>query len=363
LALTNTIVAGNTATHGPDINGTIDASSKNNLIGNGAGSTGISNGSQGNLVGTTAAPIDPKLAPLGSYGGPTQTFALRLGSPATDAGDDATCNATGTGTVNKVDQRGTARPQGAHCDIGAFESRGFTLTATSGTNQSTPINIAFVQPLQATLAAVDTGVPTDGVSITFVPPASGASATLTGNPATTNASGIASVTATATATVGGPYTVTANVTGTPLTTAATFSLTNQHGPVTQITVTGIANGATVKVGQTVQLTATALFQGGGTQDVTSQVTWSSSDPNIASVDSTGKVTFKAPGTVTITATLTTANGASSQATVTGSVTVVVGSGTPIGVAPAPAPGSRPGSAGTTPAPTAPHPAPAPRSGG
>jgi hypothetical protein len=58
---------------------------------------------------------NPLLGPLADNGGPTQTMALRSGSPAIDAGNDATSLAT--------DQRGIARPRGAHCDIGAFESR------------------------------------------------------------------------------------------------------------------------------------------------------------------------------------------------------------------------------------------------
>lgn len=41
-------------------------------------------------------------------------MALQIGSPAIDAGDDATCEA--------VDQRGVGRPLGAHCDIGAYEA-------------------------------------------------------------------------------------------------------------------------------------------------------------------------------------------------------------------------------------------------
>lgn len=56
---------------------------------------------------------DPMLAPLGMYGGPTFTMALRPGSPAVDAGNPAFCLAS--------DQRGVPRPQGANCDIGAFE--------------------------------------------------------------------------------------------------------------------------------------------------------------------------------------------------------------------------------------------------
>jgi len=57
--------------------------------------------------------IDPLLAPLADYGGYTDTHALYVGSPAIDAGDDVDCPAT--------DQRGVSRPQGSHCDIGAYE--------------------------------------------------------------------------------------------------------------------------------------------------------------------------------------------------------------------------------------------------
>jgi beta-glucanase (GH16 family) len=53
------------------------------------------------------------VGPLADNGGPTQTHALLAGSPAIDAADDALCPAT--------DQRGVARPQGAHCDIGSYE--------------------------------------------------------------------------------------------------------------------------------------------------------------------------------------------------------------------------------------------------
>lgn len=70
---------------------------------------GLSNGVDGNLIG-----VDPKLGPLANNGGSTLTHALLPGSPAINAGDDATCP--------PVDQRGIHRPVGPHCDIGAYES-------------------------------------------------------------------------------------------------------------------------------------------------------------------------------------------------------------------------------------------------
>jgi len=63
---------------------------------------------------------DPKLGPLANNGGPTQTFALLEGSPAIDSGVDEVC-AKKYG-ANNLDQRGIPRPQGSHCDIGAFEA-------------------------------------------------------------------------------------------------------------------------------------------------------------------------------------------------------------------------------------------------
>jgi CSLREA domain-containing protein len=62
----------------------------------------------GNLPG-----VDPRLGPLADHGGPTDTHAPLAGSPVVDRADSAACPA--------VDQRGAARPQGAGCDIGAYE--------------------------------------------------------------------------------------------------------------------------------------------------------------------------------------------------------------------------------------------------
>jgi Phospholipid methyltransferase len=61
---------------------------------------------------------DPMLGPLQDNGGPTWTMALGTGSAALGAADDDLCAAD---PVNNLDQRGVTRPQGVHCDIGAYE--------------------------------------------------------------------------------------------------------------------------------------------------------------------------------------------------------------------------------------------------
>jgi hypothetical protein len=114
--LTNSLVAQNSAPTGPDVHNPVGPDyagvvARFNLIGDGSGS-GITD-TEGNQVGSAAAPIDPLLAPLANYGGPTATHRLLPGSPAIDAASTPDCPST--------DQRGVLRPQGPACDIGSFE--------------------------------------------------------------------------------------------------------------------------------------------------------------------------------------------------------------------------------------------------
>jgi len=215
VTLRNTIVAGNnffqTGFH-PDVSGTV-STAQNNLIGDSTGSNGLTNGINGNQVGNVNAPINPLLTPLGNFGGPTQTMALLPGSPAIDAG------AISAGVT--TDQRGVARPQGSAPDIGAFESRGFVLTISSGNGQQTGMNTAFLMPLTVTVSS-QFGEPVAGGIVTFTAPASGASASLSGATAIINASGQASVSATANGTAG-TYQVIASASGAG---AVAFTLTN-----------------------------------------------------------------------------------------------------------------------------------------
>lgn len=67
---------------------------------------------------TSLSNVNPKLNGSAVNGGTTATMALQPSSPALDAGSDTVCAAS---PVNGIDQRGITRPQGTHCDMGAFE--------------------------------------------------------------------------------------------------------------------------------------------------------------------------------------------------------------------------------------------------
>ena len=110
ITLRNSIVAGSTGGHDCDTYSTGAIDAQNSLMQD--GTCGVTGGVNGNLTG------DPMLGTLADNGGQTQTVALLSGSPAVDAGDDTIC---ANAPVNAVDQRGVTRPQGAHCDIGAYE--------------------------------------------------------------------------------------------------------------------------------------------------------------------------------------------------------------------------------------------------
>jgi Ca2+-binding RTX toxin-like protein len=104
MPLKNTILAGNGAPGSSQCQGTGTlASAGNNLRGN---TSCAFVAAAGDLTAN-----DPLLGPLTTNGGPTQTRALLPGSLALDHG--AGCPS--------LDQRGTVRPQGSACDIGAFE--------------------------------------------------------------------------------------------------------------------------------------------------------------------------------------------------------------------------------------------------
>src|SRR5262249_27601208 len=131
--LTNTIVAGNTASSSGNTFGTI--------------------GGTNNLIGGTVL-----LRPLGTLGSAhgTPNPPPLPGSPAIDAG-------TATGAP-ATDQRGIARV--GTPDIGAFESQGFSLEGISGSNQSVTNSSPFPNPLVVSVSSSH-GEPVDGGQVAF----------------------------------------------------------------------------------------------------------------------------------------------------------------------------------------------------
>ena len=202
--LEDTIVAANTGSgsSASDIHGSVAVSSSYNLIGTG-GSGGLTNGSGNNIVLTSLVGLG--LAPLGDYGGPTGNHGRLCQASA----------AIGAGTAESgitIDQRGAPRPTSGAGDIGAFEDQGYTVAVFSGSPQSTQVGQAFNAPIVALLTEDFANAPLPGVTVDFIAPNSGASATLSASSVVTDASGLASVTATANA-IAGTYAVTASATG------------------------------------------------------------------------------------------------------------------------------------------------------
>ena len=150
VTLRNTIVAGNfnsIASVRDDISGAVVASSSYNLIGDGTGSSGITNGVNNNQVGSGASPINPQLGALTNNGGLTETHALLAGSPAINTANNATCPPT--------DQRGVGRPIGPICDIGSFESP-FGVPTPTNTPTNTPTDTPTSTPVTPTNTPTDT---------------------------------------------------------------------------------------------------------------------------------------------------------------------------------------------------------------
>ncbi|HLM01240.1 MAG TPA: FG-GAP-like repeat-containing protein [Pyrinomonadaceae bacterium] len=132
----NNIVAENSAgSAGADVFGNF-INAFNNLIRNGDGSTGITNGVNGNLVGTANSQINPMLGSLADNGGVTKTRALLPGSPAVNAGNNAFAVNPLNSQPLRFDQRNLQRvsPAGGTVDMGAFELGSTSVPTTASPN-------------------------------------------------------------------------------------------------------------------------------------------------------------------------------------------------------------------------------------
>jgi filamentous hemagglutinin family protein len=227
--LGNTIVAQNIAPIAPDATGNAGSftDAGHNLI-------GVSQGFNSPIAattqsGTTATPLNPNLAPLGNYGGLTETHALHLGSAALNTGL----------TTLTTDQRGKARSGLA--DIGAFESSATQISALSGSGQTTIVNTVFNQKLQAKVTD-QFGNPVANTAVSFTVPGSGPSATASTLTVNTNEAGIAILPINANG-LDGTFVVIGKVNDVAAT--AQFTLTNQPianpGPIDLIPNNPIPN--------------------------------------------------------------------------------------------------------------------------
>jgi hypothetical protein len=224
----NTIVASNSVPSsgsGPDFYGFV-TSKGYNLVGNPAGSVGFTG--PGDISG-----VNPVLGTLQNNGGATQTMALLPGSPAIAAGSVALALSP-SGSSLTTDQRGVPRTFNGKVDIGAFQSRGFTIAVIEGSNQQAVVNTAFPSPL-VVIVSSPFGDPVQGGVVTFTAPSSGHSATFpNGSAATIDSSGLAGLIAAAN-TIAGSYTVTASANG-ATGTGLSFNLTNVAGPASQLVI-------------------------------------------------------------------------------------------------------------------------------
>ncbi len=263
LMLTNVIIANSIA--GGDCVGTgLDRASHNNFIEDSAHACGLTNGSNGNIIGQA-----PQLGPLTDYGGPgKQVFPLLLGSPAIDAGTNTNCPVT--------DQRGVSRPVGATCDIGAYELDTFSLVIAKSADNPTPMpgqTVTFTIVVTNTGPLVTNGLLSDTLPaglnflgpVTLEPHGAG---TISAAPSTLASS--LTISANRRITVTFPVTVSRGLAaGTALTNTAAISATEIPTPTRAsavVTVPNVAPVANAGAAQTVNPGASITLDGSGSYD-------------------------------------------------------------------------------------------------
>ena len=155
LTVYNSIVAGNTATNGPgaDIRNSYSNPDPNGPSGATLFGADLIQVFSGAYSGSSPNNAPPQLAPLGNYGGPTQTMPPLSGSPA--------INACVNSTNFTTDQRGVPRALGGISDIGSVQLAPptvATLPATAAVNSNATLNATVNPNTLATTAWFQWGV-------------------------------------------------------------------------------------------------------------------------------------------------------------------------------------------------------------
>lgn len=190
MTLNSSIVAGNTVAGAGGVSksdfffdAAVSVPGDNNLIGvNDPAGNNVTFTGVGNQLGPVGKGLNAKLGPLASNGGPTQTHALLLSSPAFNKGNNA--------LVLANDQRGApfGRVVGVAADVGAFEqgapAKIAAFTVNGGTtgqrSRVTSIEVTFDQPVNPTAATAFTLVrPSDATSVALTGVMSGGNTIVT----------------------------------------------------------------------------------------------------------------------------------------------------------------------------------------
>jgi hypothetical protein len=260
LTATNSIVAGNTAGNDNDAVGAFEAASADNLIGDGSGTSGITNGADGNMVGTSGTPVNAMVSGLlgNAINAMLSTMIPLPGSPAICAGELTNIPAGIT-----TDERGYPLvPTDGYCpsgfvDIGAVQTN-YTSAAFVQQPTNTLVNTAISPDPTVAVYETDTLLSTnntDGVSGVPVTLAYSDSANITGTLTETTVGGVADFSG---------LTPTALETGVnfsfslPVYSSTSFAGTSNNfeviGPVSQLVVSAPSS---VTAGQSFQFTVTA----------------------------------------------------------------------------------------------------------
>jgi predicted outer membrane repeat protein len=276
VTVTNSTFSGNSAgDHGTiytDASGTVT----NSVLAQGATgsncSSGITSGG-GNVstdsscgTSTVVSALDLHLGALANNGGPTQTIALGAGSVAIDAGVDGLCPAT--------DQRGVSRPQGAHCDAGAYEAPGVPVTSASiSTVVASPSSVTADGSATSTITVTlldASSNPVSGKTVTLAKSSGPGSPTISAASGPSNGSGV--VTFTVKSTTAGADAFQATDTTDTVVITQTASVTFiSAGVLDHITLS--PSSATITAGGSQAYTATGFAADSNSWDATSSITF------------------------------------------------------------------------------------------